>query len=144
MLPSAESRGDAREFVFVKADVFETANVPREGSANAGQGVQPRHESGPCAIVVVSHINESTGAKENEYGSNHDESFKKLIRNFYLPFLIRLNKLVILLWIIALIVCLKFGPSFLSSTSSDISIPKGTPIYDADAAFQSKYPNASK
>jgi hypothetical protein len=75
--------------------------------------------------------------------SPSDDLYVRILRSIYFPFLIRFNKAVLLSWLVLVIIGLKFGLQFLSSTSSDVAIPDSTPSKAANDIFVSRYPNVS-
>ena len=47
------------------------------------------------------------------------------------------------LWLIVFVICIIYGPSFLSLTKSDLDIPADSPAAKARNAFSSNYPSTS-
>jgi len=69
--------------------------------------------------------------------------FGKFLVNYYFPVFVHRPKAICLLWLITFIICVVYGPSFLSKTRSNLDVPKGTPSADAIQVFQDSYPGTS-
>ena len=77
------------------------------------------------------------------HDSQSEDIYSRVIRHAYFPFLLKCHKFIIVGWVVLIIIGIKFGLQFLSSTSSDLSIPNGTPSQTVSNLFVSKYPNVS-
>ena len=69
--------------------------------------------------------------------------YVRFLRSRYFPFLVKYNKYICLLWIIVFIICLIYGPNFLSNTKSNLDLPKNSPSNVSLAAFKKYYPDFS-
>ena len=76
--------------------------------------------------------------------SDHEGSFIKLLRHFYFPIYVKYHKLICGAWFAVFILCIVYGPAFLSSTRSNLDLPAGTPSAAAVQAFKDNYPTASR
>jgi hypothetical protein len=77
-------------------------------------------------------------------GDGHDDFYLKFLRNIYFPFYAKYHVHICCAWLAIFIVCIIFGPAFLSSTRSNLDLPDGTPSAAAVKAFQDNYPSASR
>ena len=75
--------------------------------------------------------------------SEHDDFYIASFRHRYMPLLVSYNRSIIILWFVIFAVCVVYGPAFLSSTKSNLDLPKGTPSAEAVDAFTASYPLAS-
>jgi len=75
--------------------------------------------------------------KDNE---EHDDLYTKFLRGYFFPFYAKYHRHVVVLWFVVFIIGIIYGPKFLSSTRSDLSLPPDTPSYTAVRAFQKYYP----
>ena len=74
---------------------------------------------------------------------DHDDFYVKFLRHFYMPFLVGYSGRILVGWIVIFIICVIFGPAFLTSTRSNLDLPKGTPSAEAVDAFVTNYPSTS-
>lgn len=73
----------------------------------------------------------------------HDDVFIFFLKKFYFPFLLKFHNFVCLGWLAIFIICIVYGPAFLSSTRSNLELPKNAPSTIAVDAFVKNYPEAS-
>ena len=57
-----------------------------------------------------------------------------------MPLLVAHSGKGLTLWLIALIICIIYGPAFLTSTKSNLDLPKGAPSTRASEVFAANYP----
>jgi hypothetical protein len=74
----------------------------------------------------------------------HEDFYIKFLRNFYFPFYVKFHVHICCAWLVVFIICVVFGPAFLSSTRSNLDLPAGTPSAAAVKAFRDNYPSASR
>lgn len=75
--------------------------------------------------------------------TEHDDLFVYFLRKFYFPFLMKYHKFVAGGWLVVFVICIIYGPKFLSLTRSNLDLPKNAPSTVAIDAFISNYPDAS-
>ena len=75
---------------------------------------------------------------------HHEDSFIKFLRHFYFPLYVKYHVHIVCAWVAIFIICVIYGPAFLSSTRSNLDLPAGTPSAAAVKAFQDNYPSASR
>jgi uncharacterized membrane protein YdfJ with MMPL/SSD domain len=79
------------------------------------------------------------GSQMNE----HDDFFVNFVKAYYFPFVKKFCKFICAGWLAVFIICVAFGPKFLSNTRSDLDVPKGTPSAAANDALDINYPTMS-
>lgn len=76
--------------------------------------------------------------------SNHEGSYIRFLRHIYFPLYAKYHVHICCGWLVIFIICVVYGPAFLSSTRSNLDLPAGTPSAAAVKAFQDNYPSASR
>ena len=76
--------------------------------------------------------------------SGHEGSYVRLLRQYYFPFYVKFHVHICCAWLAIFVICVIYGPAFLSSTRSNLDLPAGTPSAAAMQAFQTNYPSASR
>lgn len=100
--------------------------------------------SSPVAVSdenPVENDNNVSIIKSN--GHEHDDFFVKFVKAYYFPFLKKYCRYICAGWLAVFIICVAFGPKFLSNTRSDLDVPKGTPSAAAIDALDANYPTMS-
>ena len=69
--------------------------------------------------------------------------YTRFIRSIYFPFILRFHNVIILTWFIVFIICIVYGPQFLSLTKNSLDLPSTVPSAEAISAYQSYYPSSS-
>ena len=95
------------------------------------------HEAPPSEDVGSSEDGVITWASPS---GGHDDLWTRVLRRYYFPFLVRHSGKVLIVWLITFVLCIIWGPAFLSSTKSNLDLPKGTPSAKAIDAFSKNYP----
>jgi len=72
-----------------------------------------------------------------------EDTFSYVLRHFYFPIFAKYHRYIVFAWLVVFIICVVYGPAFLSSTRSNLDLPPGTPSTDAINAFQDHWPLAS-
>ena len=83
---------------------------------------------------------EQTSSWRVPTSGEHSDIWTRFLRGYYMPFLVRYNAYLLLMWFCVFIITVIYGPKFLDSTKSNLDLPKGTPSAEAIEAFSANYP----
>ena len=73
----------------------------------------------------------------------HIDFFVTFVKNYYFPFQYHYHKQICVMWLIAFILSIIYGPSFLNATRNSLDLPPSAPSYQAMSAFAKYYPQSS-
>lgn len=96
--------------------------------------------------VIHNEANTSLHKSEGEniqVLEEENDLFIKILRAYIFPFFLRFHTYICWLWLAIFVICIIYGPAFLSKTRSDLQLPDGAPSKVAINAFVNNYPDAS-
>lgn len=71
-----------------------------------------------------------------------DDFYVKFVKQYYFPFQQRFHRHICVLWLIVFVICIIYGPAFLSSTKNSLDLPASAPSVQAINIYAEYYPQA--
>lgn len=71
-----------------------------------------------------------------------DDFFVKFVKKYYFPFQQRFHRHICIGWLIVFVICIVYGPAFLSSTKNSLDLPASAPSVQAINVYAQYFPNS--